>query len=247
MKKAGISILILLSAVVLVSLIITPRSEQQVEKTRMHIDYSQYQCPPIDFIAGENQDLIQRGKELFPDVEGLPEQFEDVFYLTLYHYPELSGSSIEVISKPIGTTLQVQPAANFIFKRKSTRSYRIFINSNLDFEGILFKDIPYNAQVGLVAHELAHILDYKYKNTFQIIGTGLKFLNGNSRGKYEKSIDLLTIYKGLGWQLLDWAQYAMFDSKATEDYKAFKKSNYLNPEEITEDINSHPEVCGPFR
>jgi hypothetical protein len=247
MKKAGLSILVLLSAVILVSLLVTRRSEQQVEKIRTHIDYNQYQCPPVEFVAGENQDLIQQGKALFPNIEGLPKQFEDVFYLALYHYPELSGNFIEVVFKPIGTTLQVQPAAGFIFKRKSTRGYRIFINSNLDFEGILFKDVPYNAQVGLVAHELAHILDYNYKNSFQIIGTGLKFLNKNSRSRYEKSIDLLTVYKGLGWQLLDWAQYAMFDSKATDDYKAFKKSNYLDPEEITEIISNHPEICRLFR
>lgn len=43
----------------------------------------------------------------------------------------------------------------------------------------------------------------------------------------------MTINHGLGWQLYDWASYAMYDNSiATDEYKKFKMHTYLNPKEI---------------
>lgn len=243
MKKVGLSLLGLIVGVTLVSLLVTRKSDRQVEYLREIVGQRQEYCPPRTYVAAEATDRIALGKQLFPDIEGLPEAFSDAFYLALSHYPELQGVQIEVSYSPIPTTLQVQPVPGSLFGKRSKRRYRISINSDEDFEGIFFRDIPFNAKVGLVAHEMGHILDYEHKNFFQINGTALKFLAKGSQMRYEKSIDLLTIYKGLGWQLHDWADYSMIDSYASTDYKQFKKDVYYEPEEIIALMEQYPEIC----
>lgn len=243
MKKVGLSLLGLIVGVTLISLLLTKKSERQLAKLREVVGQHQEYCPPRTYTPENSAVRIALGRELFPDLEGLPDQFADVFFLALSHYPELKEVEIEVAYKPIPTTLQVQPVPGSLFGKRANRRYRIAINSDEEFEGIFFRDIPYNAQVGLVAHELAHIIDYEHKNFFQINGTALKFATKRSQTNYEKSIDLLTIYKGLGWQLHDWADYAMIDSYATTEYKQFKKDVYYEPAEIIALMEQYPEIC----
>ena len=117
------------------------------------------------------------------------------------------------------------------------RAYDIFINNDINFEGILLDDVPFNAQIGVIGHEVAHIVDYEGRNILGIIQVGLNYLNDNRKRTYENRIDRMTIQRVLGWQLKDWAQYSMFDSpKASEDYKAFKRKIYLNPQQIIEEM-----------
>lgn len=116
------------------------------------------------------------------------------------------------------------------FQKK--RIYHVYINNKSQFKGILLEDVPFNAQVGVIGHELAHIVDYENKNIFQIIGTGIGYLFGGYKKRLEHRIDLMTIDHGLGWQLHDWAKFAMYDSKATPKYKLYKKKIYMGPEKI---------------
>ena len=107
------------------------------------------------------------------------------------------------------------------------------INNQSDFKGIILRDVPFNAQIGIIAHELSHIIDYESRNFWGILGITFRFLDKKRKPLFEKEIDRITIERGLGWQLYDWAMFSMYESdKATEDYKAFKKKNYMTPEEI---------------
>ena len=47
----------------------------------------------------------------------------------------------------------------------------------------------------------------------------------------------MTIKRGLGWQLYNWSFYVLYESDAKLEYKEFKKTIYLEPEEISEIIN----------
>lgn len=161
-------------------------------------------------------------------LKGVPASHAAVFCIVCEGYPELRETAIELQFGSIPTTMQAQPR----FK-KGGRQYKIVINNDPDFEGIAYDDIPFNAQVGIVAHEMAHILDYELKSTRQLAGTGFRFiLSKKQQAAYEKSIDALTVRKGFGYQLKDWAQYAMYDSKASPDYKEFKRKFYLRPKQI---------------
>ena len=127
-----------------------------------------------------------------------------------------------------------RPRNSTIFKKE--RHYTIFIDTDADGQGILLDSIPFNAQIGIIAHELCHILDYESKTGNQIIGTGLAYFNKNKRADFEKTIDDLTINKGLGHQLLAWSDFALNKSTASSAYKAYKRKTYLTPEEISEKI-----------
>jgi len=98
--------------------------------------------------------------------------------------------------------------------------------------GILLKDIPFNAQIGILAHEIAHIVDYEKRNVWGIISRAFDYLNDNSKQNFEYEIDSLTIEHGLGWQLYDWSDFALSKSNATEEYKAFKRKIYMSPNDI---------------
>lgn len=163
-------------------------------------------------------------------IEGVPAKYANQFKIASSFYPELLNCKVQLEFKKISTTMVAQPKMNSIFGGK--HNYTLAINTFGAFEGILFQDIPFNAQIGLICHELAHVLDYENKKSAQIISTGLKYLTKKGKHNYEKFIDYLTIKKGLGWQLYDWAKYAMYDSKATDEYKQFKKDTYMEPEEI---------------
>ena len=153
--------------------------------------------------------------------------------VALSYYPELKDTEIEFVHQPIKTTMAARPKPTSVFQRVSKRSYRIFVNNSDDCQ-INLKDIPFNAQIGIIGHELAHIVDYEQSNGPGIVGAGLNYTTARTKANFEKSIDRLTIEHGLGWQLLAWADFALHESDASEEYKAFKADTYLEPEEIAE-------------
>ena len=231
MKKIGISSLLII-VIFFTAIVFSDGQEDQWLQQMLPSIQLPDSLPPVEFIAGTQAAKIAAAQKQFTKVEGIPDFYAESIYLALWHFPELREVKIEVVFKHIATTMQVQPRLGSVFRSAGKRTYRLFINNKADFDGILFGDIPFNARVGIVSHELCHILDYEHKSTFQLIGTGFRFLSKKGKLKYERSIDRLTVYKGMGWQLRDWAQYAIYDSDATADYKAFKKINYLGPQEV---------------
>lgn len=230
MRKIGISICIFTFLVVFTSL--SSQKEAEDIKEVLNATPKLDSIPEKRFLRGVNEFRFNKAKKNFDNISGISLNHEEAFYLALYYYPELKNTKIIIEEKSIGTTLQTQPMFGSIFKNSAKRSYKISLNNNKDFEGVFFDDIPFNAQIGLVAHELAHILDYKHKSTFELIGTGMKFLSKKGRAKYERSIDRLTVFKGFGWQLRDWADYSFNNSISDEAYKNFKKETYLSVQKI---------------
>jgi hypothetical protein len=118
------------------------------------------------------------------------------------------------------------------FKHRNKRSYTIRINNRKKDSIIHIASVPFNAKVGVFAHEFAHIVDYESCNIFCLCGRLFAYATSRSKAKYEKEIDTMVIERGLGWQLYDWAYYVLRHSHATQSYKKFKRSIYLSPQEI---------------
>lgn len=175
-------------------------------------------------------DSIEILREKYGKQKIYPESYESQFLLALKHYPELKDVTIMLKFSKEKTTMACRPNIRSLFRKK--RIYHVYINDKSPFKGILLEDVPFNAQIGVIGHELAHIVDYENKNLFQIIGTGIGYLFGGYKKRLEHRIDLMTIDHGLGWQLHDWAKFAMYDSKATPKYKLYKKKIYMGPEKI---------------
>ena len=137
----------------------------------------------------------------------------------------------------ISTTLNTRPTVgSLLFRKKTNRHYIIRINTkNLD-SLVLFNSVPFNAKIGLIGHELSHIVDYSNKGLRKVIGRLTDYGSKKNKELFEKEIDLMTIKKGLGWQLYDWSFYVLNHSIATKDYKDFKEQIYLEPKEITTEL-----------
>ncbi len=160
--------------------------------------------------------------------------------VALSYYPELRDVIIRFKFTRENTTMACRPSFGTILGYE--RSYNILINKDKHFEGILLSDVPFNAQIGIIGHEIAHILDYESRTIGEIIKVGFNYLNMKKKKQYEYSIDSLSIEKGLGWQLYDWAMFSMFESdEATEAYKQFKQEFYMTPEHILD--NMRKNIC----
>ena len=162
--------------------------------------------------------------------------YKEQCLLALSYYPELKEVKIKFkYSRRENTTMACRPSAGTFLGYK--RSYRILINKNKHFDGIHLEHIPFNAQIGIISHEIAHIVDYENSTIKEIIRTGINYLNETKKKTYEHFIDLIVIEKGLGWQLYDWAVFSMKDSQhATESYKEFKRNTYMNPQQIIQEM-----------
>lgn len=97
---------------------------------------------------------------------------------------------------------------------------------------MLLHDAPFNAQVGAIGHELAHVSDFNKKNLLGMTCWGIKYLTRKSRIGIERKTDLSTIKHGLGLELYYFVDFVLNHSTSTYEYKKFKRINYLTPSEI---------------
>lgn len=183
-----------------------------------------------------DKDKIAQMQTQFGDQKVLAEKYKLVSLIALSHYPELKGVPIEFVEQAIKTTLAARPVPASVFQRQGRRHYKVFIN-NSDNCQIHIDEISFNGQIGIIGHELAHILDYEQSTGPGIMGAGLSYATARTKAVFEKSIDRLTISRGLGWQLHEWSDFAINRSAASQAYKDFKAETYLEPEEILSEID----------
>lgn len=166
--------------------------------------------------------------------------------IALSYFPDLKDTYIEFKYSKEATTMAARPHSSSYFKKKN-KKYIVLINNKENFDGIRLEDVPFNAQIGLFGHELVHIIDYKNHTLWGILDFAFRYLNKKKKAFFEKSIDLATIERGLGWQLYDWADFSMYkNTTATKEYMQFKQKIYLKPNEIIEIMYSLPRYDGLY-
>lgn len=162
----------------------------------------------------------------------LPE-FESEIYATLSYFPELDSTRIIFKEAKIKTSLNTRPTiGSVLFKKRENRTYVIRIKPNNRDSVATLDQADFNAVVGVLGHELCHIVDYSHRGIFGILGRLLSYTNKKGKRKYEAEIDQMTIDRGLGWQVYDWEDFVFNKSKATVKYKKYKRSVYYTPEEL---------------
>lgn len=154
--------------------------------------------------------------------------------IALSFFPELKNTSISFEYKNIKTTMATRPHIGKFLIRN--RSYVIYINSNAKERGaVSFHDLGLQEQIGIIAHELSHIVDYEKRKTFSLIQCGIYYsVFKHYHRNLERETDMLVIKKGLAHQLYAFTNYVLHHSNATDKYKEFKRKNYLLPEEISD-------------
>jgi hypothetical protein len=170
-------------------------------------------------------------KKVFPFCSEIPEGYAVAFYTALSHYPELQQTPITFRQRSLKTSMATRPASR-LFGKRSNRGYTIYVNNKAKFNGVYPASLHFGQQVGVIGHELGHILDYSHKSAFRLIGNGIAYLFPSYRRKFEAATDIRTIDHGLGWQLYDYVDYILNHSEASEKYKKMKRKIYLDEKEI---------------
>lgn len=184
----------------------------------------------------------------YPRSEGSASVYKEPVITALSYYPELKNTRIHFVEKSIRTSAACRPSLKFIFQKRKNRVYKIYINNNPErIKGAMFSDIPANAQIGLIGHELGHIVDYSKRSFIGIIGLGVKYLFVKSRSHIEKRIDSIAIAHNLGWHVYEFDDFVLNCSKVSNAYKEYKKKVYYKPEELLQlievrAVNNYPST-----
>lgn len=166
--------------------------------------------------------------------------FEHAILAALLYYPTLNNTHIFFQERKLATTMAARPKVSSLFKKTENRKYIILINSRQNrLKAPLLRDIPFEARVGIIGHELAHIVDYDRKSFIQIIGNGIAYISSNTfKRNLEHKIDRIAINKGLGEGLYKFRLFVEEEANTTDKYRRFKDNIYLSSTDISNLVKS---------
>jgi len=203
---------------------------------------------PVDKFEASNFD--SSNYKAFERNKKIPEELKQQALTALSFYPELVDTKIIFRIKKRKTPLTSRPRISNVFKAKKNRTYIITVSSEAKdyLSPILFSNLPYNAQVGVLGHEIGHVIEYKSKSSFQLIGLSFKLFNSAFVDSFEFNTDKRTVEHGLGYQLLDWSTYVRkalgivewkgASEALSEGNKPEASQRYMNPETIEKYIKT---------
>lgn len=188
-----------------------------------------------------NDDAIRQLEENFGRNKIIPNEYKYPILVALSYFPELKDISIKFIIQPSRLGFASRPDWTSAFKKE--RDFLIIISSSSKKvpSELLFKNLPINAQIGIIGHELSHTVFYQHKNLTSIISIGIKYLISTYRVKFENDTDKEAIRRGLGWQLLEFATYCRKHPKVPQALISWLDKFYLNPSKIVEEMKKNPE------
>jgi len=138
--------------------------------------------------------------------------FEGPALAALQSYPELRETRIQFISVEKNKTAhQAIPKLSTLFLPKSLRVYQIKMTYHLEgaVDSTSYRNLTYDSQIGVLGHELAHILDFVDESSIQLIRKGLDYLNDEQyRVEYERATNCIAINRGLKDKIMIWTQEA---------------------------------------
>jgi len=201
-----------------------------------HHDYPLVE--PVSTYLANDYDLDSLNS-LYGFRKDLPAGFELQTLLALRHYPELNNTHVKFIVKKAFIPLSSKPSLFSLLRKRNKRTYRVIISDQTlpQMDAILLKNLPFNAQVAIIGHELAHTAEYQTLNSYQLQYTGILYVWGDFRASMEKGTDLRTIEHGLGWQLLEYAIHVREVSGSDKRQVGFMDKFYMNPQEIRKVID----------
>jgi hypothetical protein len=152
-------------------------------------------------------------------------------------FPRLAERKVRITEFTSDDTfLQAQP--KHVLRSGKNRVYEIQVNPRL------FDDPPSaSALEAILVHELSHLNDYTYMNSFEIADLGLMYVqSGAPRGvvRYERATDETAMRKGFASGIREYRQwlYGKVSGRALE----LKKKIYYTPEEIDAYVKNPPHM-----
>jgi len=145
----------------------------------------------------------------FGNKKEIPPQYEKAVLTALSYFPELKDVHIVFKIKKAYTPLTTKPNFASVFKRKDHRTYIITISDQTidTLKPLLFQNLSFEQQVGVIGHELSHVADFNSKNFPQTIGVGINHISKRYLDKMEFNTDRICIQHGLGKHLLAYSKH----------------------------------------
>ncbi len=197
-----------------------------------------------DTLAGMSFDRDSLEK-LVGENKGLPPGYEYAALIAYSAYPELKKVNIDMLFTPYGPPMQANMDIWSLLGPRSGRQYKITLKDteNSPMEPILLRSLPFDAQVGILAHELGHVAYYHRLSTLQIAKWGLEYLRDPQfRATHERTTDMMPIYHGLGSQIYQYAYYVRHDPSCEALYarnQHFMDTFYMTDQEIKNAWDEH--------
>jgi hypothetical protein len=161
-----------------------------------------------EYVEPEQRARFQKLLAVYGKNKELPVGYELQALLALSHYPELENIRIKFIVDDVSIPLSSRPYWASMLNAARNRTYLVVIDSAREGgrEALLLEHQPFNAQIGIIGHELAHTVYYLDRSFFGIVGDALCQLSG-CRIDFERDTDRRLIEYGLGWQRYDHALF----------------------------------------
>jgi hypothetical protein len=214
---------------------------QSVDPAQQPPNFQSFQF--ADTLGGVDYDLDSL-KRIIGKNKGLPPGYEVAAAIAYSAYPQLKQVNIDMIMTDYGPPMMADVDVWTLFGFRNNRKYVIKLNDerNTNYDAILLRNLPFDAQVGILAHELGHIAYYHKLNALEFGKWGLCYLQSDEfHVTHERTTDLMPVYHGLGSQIYQYAYYVRNDTSCLEIYqrgKNFMDKYYMTEVELFEVINS---------
>jgi hypothetical protein len=193
------------------------------------------------------KDSFSTNKKILPE-------FEKQILYALSFFPELQNTRIHFkLKKGKGSIISARPAWGSIFKKSSKRTYIVIIgDSSAGWSPkFLFLNADANGQVGILGHELTHILNFNRMSSHGLLGVGVNHVSKKYMDNFENKTDSVCIERGFGYQLIAWNIYlrkafGMADPENGPDpfFGETKQERYMSPASIRRVMGKSPMYNG---
>ena len=179
-------------------------------------------------------------KKEFGENKEIPAAFEKQILFALSYFPELIHTKIKFeIKKSTGGIISTRPTMGSLLRKASKRTYLVTIYDSTDGRKLpVFANSDVNGQVGILGHELCHIIYFNNNTGFGLFGLGVAHISSGFMDRFEYNTDSMDIERGLGYQLIAWNEYlhkgfkAMHGNEPPSSEKAGVHHRYMTIEQI---------------
>jgi len=194
-----------------------------------------------EYVEEQQQSRYRQLLKEFGHNKVLPTGFELQTLLALSHFPELKNTHIRFVVADVNIPLSSRPHWASMHRSARNRTYLVVIDSQRDGDRkeLLLRHQPFNAQTGIIGHELAHTVYYLDRSFFGILSDALCQLN-DCRIEFERATDRRTVDYGLGWQRYDHSVFLRTNFGIDLETSLGPDSAYLGPQELLRLIETHP-------
>jgi len=178
----------------------------------------------------------------------LPAGYEQETMAALSCFPELQKVPIKFRIAHSYSALRTRPTVMSMFLPKGYRSYVIFISNKTisNITPISFQNLPGEARIGVIGHELSHVVDFNQKSTWRSLQVALRHFSIRYMDSLEYHTDKICIDHGLGLRLYAWSRFVR-ETLHIANYRGadyvlkgdMHRERYMNPDTILHYIDAH--------